>query len=137
MMCEHLIQKAKEAKSADELIAIAKENGVELSAEEAKNYFEQLNTSRELSDDELDNVSGGACVHEWGGTRLVVTIGDYCKHWTCGFCHQTTKSNKEHKCSVYKVDSADLPVYCNCNSFLYMTYERGVWYCEHPANRKT
>ena len=37
---EHL-EKAKQAKSAEELIALAKENGMELSEEEAKNYFEQ------------------------------------------------------------------------------------------------
>lgn len=54
-----LIEKAKQAKSAEELFTAAKENGVELSEEEARDYFEQLNKSGELSDDELDNVSGG------------------------------------------------------------------------------
>ena len=54
-----LIVKAKAAKSAEELIAIAKENNVELSAEQANTYFEQLNVNGALSDDELDLVSGG------------------------------------------------------------------------------
>lgn len=57
-----MIEKAKAAKSAEELLAIAKENGIELTEEEAKNYFEQLcPKSGELSDDELDNVAGGGC----------------------------------------------------------------------------
>lgn len=56
-----LMEKAKEAKSAEELMSLAKENGVELTAEEAASYFAQLNKSGELSDEELDNVAGGGC----------------------------------------------------------------------------
>ena len=54
-----IINKAKKAKSVDELISIAKENDVELTAEEAKTYFDQLNANGAVSDDELDLVSGG------------------------------------------------------------------------------
>ena len=54
-----LIAKAKAAKSAEELLALAKENGVELTEEEAKTYFEQIGASGEVSDDDLDAVSGG------------------------------------------------------------------------------
>jgi len=55
-----MIKKAKTAKSADELLKIAKENGINLTFDEANTYFAQLNsTSDELSDDELVNVSGG------------------------------------------------------------------------------
>ena len=42
-------------------MALAKESGIELSEDKAKEYFEQLNRSGELSDEELDNVSGGGC----------------------------------------------------------------------------
>ena len=35
-----LIAKAKTAKSAEELLALAKDNNVELTEEEAKTYFE-------------------------------------------------------------------------------------------------
>ena len=56
-----LLQKAKVAKSAEELMTLAKENGVELTKEEAQEYFAQLNKSGELSDEELDNVAGGGC----------------------------------------------------------------------------
>ena len=51
--------KAKAAKSAEELLALAKENGMEMTDDEAKKYFSDLHKEGELSDDELDNVSGG------------------------------------------------------------------------------
>ena len=54
-----LIAKAKAAKSAEELLALAKENNVELTEEEAKTYFEQLNANGAVSDDELELVAGG------------------------------------------------------------------------------
>ena len=54
-----LIAKAKIAESAEKLYEIAKENGVELTAEEAKTYFAQLNANGAVSDDELDIVAGG------------------------------------------------------------------------------
>jgi predicted ribosomally synthesized peptide with nif11-like leader len=55
-----MIDKAKAAKSAEELLEIAKANGVELTAEEAKTYFEQLHVNSAVSDDELDTVAGGS-----------------------------------------------------------------------------
>ena len=58
-----LIEKAKSAKTPEELMALAKENGMELTEESAKAYFEQLNPKTgELSDDELNNVAGGGCL---------------------------------------------------------------------------
>ena len=55
-----MIEKAKAAKSAEELFEFAKANNVEMTADEAATYFAQLNpTSGELNDDELDAVSGG------------------------------------------------------------------------------
>ncbi len=59
-----LLEKAKLAKSAEELIALAKENGTELTEEEANTYFAKLNKNGEISDDELDSVSGGGCVND-------------------------------------------------------------------------
>ena len=55
-----MIEKAKAAKSAAELLAVAKDNGVAMTADEAKTYFAQLNPkSGELDDDDLDAVAGG------------------------------------------------------------------------------
>ena len=76
-----LIEKAKSAKTPEELMALAKENGIEMTAESAKAYFEQLNPKTgELADEELDNVSGGGCHN---GGRLVVSVMHYCDEWRC------------------------------------------------------
>ena len=58
-MNQKIIAKAKEAKSAEELLAMAKENDMELTEEEAKEYYDRLHASGELADDELDSVAGG------------------------------------------------------------------------------
>ena len=54
-----LIAKAKTVASADELLLLAKENGIEISEEEAKAYFAQINGNGIVADDELDLVAGG------------------------------------------------------------------------------
>lgn len=57
-----LLEKAKQVKSAEELLALAEENGVRMTREQAEAYYAQMNPkSGELSDDELDNVAGGGC----------------------------------------------------------------------------
>ena len=64
-MNQELVNKARKAKSVEELLALAKENGIELTDEQAKEYFAQLNpTKGELSDDELEDVAGGGCFGE-------------------------------------------------------------------------
>lgn len=79
-----LIEKAKTARSAEELIALAKENSIELSDDEAKNYFDKLNASGALSDEELDSVSGGC-----GGCRECAFCGYPISKddgWVCRSC---------------------------------------------------
>ena len=61
-MKKELIEKAKTAKSAEELLEMAKAEGMELTAEEAEKHFCELHKTGELSDEELDSVSGG-CVN--------------------------------------------------------------------------
>ena len=56
---KELLEKAKTAKSAEELLAMAKAEKIELTEEEAAKAFEELNKNGELSDEELDNVAGG------------------------------------------------------------------------------
>ena len=75
-----MIEKAKVAKSAEELLALAKESGVEMTADEAATYFAQLNPkSGELDDDDLDAVSGGACSSRVKvGDDVRVTSGETC-----------------------------------------------------------
>ncbi|MDE5753181.1 MAG: Nif11-like leader peptide family RiPP precursor [Oscillospiraceae bacterium] len=81
-----LIEKARQAKSPEELLALAKENGMTLTQDEAREYFSELHgqspKTGELSDDELDNVSGGGCYTDDG--QLVVTPVYGCKRFvTC------------------------------------------------------
>ena len=73
-----MIEKAKAAESAEELLEIAKANNVEMTADEAATYFAQLNPkSGELDDDDLDAVAGGACQSNSSG-RTVVSSGCEC-----------------------------------------------------------
>ena len=81
-----MIEKAKAAKSAEELLALAKANGVEMTADEAATCFAQLNPkSGELDDDDLDAVAGGAsgCGKQINnGTMVRVINGNKCPN--CG-----------------------------------------------------
>lgn len=54
------IIKARGAKSASELLELAKSSGVDLSEDQAKRFFVQLHAEGELSDDELATVAGGS-----------------------------------------------------------------------------
>ena len=54
-----MIKKAQKAASAEELIQIAMAEGISLSAEDAERYFAFLHESKELTENELEAVSGG------------------------------------------------------------------------------
>ena len=56
---QEVVVKMKGAKSAKELIEIAKKDGVELSEENAEEILAETNKSDELSDEDLDRVAGG------------------------------------------------------------------------------
>lgn len=56
---KEIAEKAKAAKTAEELKEIANAEGVKLTAEEAEKAFAGLHKQGELSDEELNNVSGG------------------------------------------------------------------------------
>ena len=64
-MTKELLQKLSVAKSPEELLEIAKANGAEMTAEQAKAAYDRLCGSGELSDDDLDKVAGGAADEEW------------------------------------------------------------------------
>lgn len=59
-MTQELIQKAKACHTPEELLALARENKMELTEEQAKDIYAKLNpTNGEIADEELDNVAGG------------------------------------------------------------------------------
>ena len=125
------IEKAKQTKSAEELLALAKENEIELSELEAKAYFEQMNKSGELSDEELDNVAGGGC---YNGDRLVVSALNSCDEWVCKHCGKKYDRNQTHGCSAYKNNPTIFKG--NCGDCKLCTYEKGLWLCNHPDKMK-
>ena len=57
------IQKAMACKSVEELIALAKAEGIELAREEAEKFFKTLKAG-DLKLDDLDAVTGGVCAGE-------------------------------------------------------------------------
>ncbi|MDD6488270.1 MAG: Nif11-like leader peptide family RiPP precursor [Clostridia bacterium] len=59
-LTQEFIKKVSMAKSPEEIVALAKENGMEIPQDEAEMLYTQLQSqSGELSDEELDNVAGG------------------------------------------------------------------------------
>jgi predicted ribosomally synthesized peptide with nif11-like leader len=59
-LTQEMIMAAMQCKSADELIALAKTGGYEMTKEEAEAYMTEL-SDFELDDIELKNVAGGKC----------------------------------------------------------------------------
>ncbi len=97
---KELIEKAKGAQNAQELVALAKAENVDLSLDQATEYMKTLHpTSGEVADAELDNVSGGC------GARSGERVSRYascCKEFVYRFSEETrTYSDwrrKEHAC---------------------------------------
>ena len=53
------LMKARSAKSAEELMELAKADGIEVTEEQATEQFTMLHSEGVLADEELENVSGG------------------------------------------------------------------------------
>ena len=117
-----LIEKAKTAQSAEALLALAKENSTELTEEEAKTYFAQINRAGAVSDDELDAIVGGGCfgddddadgstLHTLDtlpeGTCVEIVNGKKCKG-----CGGTRGIVKPARGVHFDANSANLGVYC-------------------------
>ena len=122
-LSEELIAKAKGTKTPEELAALAKESSIDLTEEEAKAYFEQLHPKTgELSDEELDNVSGGACYGR--DDCLMTTIAYGCRYYEPA----TTKNGVNGTCGACR--------------YWDRTYRSGLeifgmpLLCVHPKNKK-
>ena len=59
-LTKEMLEKALQCKSADELIALAKTGGDEMSKEEAESYLAEL-SDFELDGTALKNIAGGSC----------------------------------------------------------------------------
>ena len=60
---KEMIEKAMQCKDADELMALAKANGFDITKEEAEAYLAELEDF-ELNSVQLKNVAGGGCYSE-------------------------------------------------------------------------
>ena len=138
-MNEELIAKAREAKSPEELLKLAKEAGIsDITEENAGAYFELISSKGELSDDELSNAAG-ACKN---GGRRVVTISLDCvgyskfenRHfWKCDKCG---KLDTDDKCYHdydwgFRFGHKD-----QCGTCGWCHYEKGLWLCYNPDANK-
>ncbi len=94
------IAKAKAAKSVEEFLTLAKENGMELTEEEATKYFAELHKEGELPDEALEAITGGK---DYEFFDLSHTVGVWYDpnigRWLCPNC--------EHTLSYCESDSAD------------------------------
>ena len=73
---KELSEKAKQAKTAEELLSMAKAEHIELTAEQAAKAFAELNKTGELFDEELDNVAGGGCGYPETPDEPKFNVGD-------------------------------------------------------------
>ena len=125
---KELLAKAKNAKTPEELIALAKENGTEMTEESAEAYYNLLHPQNgEVSDFELDNVAGGGCHN---GGKLVVSVMHYCDEWRC--------KDDGSQCDIdgILVNCNTCRVAAYCFSCKYCSYEKGLWLCNNPVNMK-
>ena len=124
-LTHELLEKAKLAKSAEELIALTKENGIELTEEEANTYFAKLNPKTgELADDELDSVAGGRkCGTTYKDHRPVVSSFNCCDRWRCEKCRE--QGVDRGYCVIHNGPSF-------CMSCGFSRSESGLLLCYHP-----
>ena len=132
-----MIEKAKAAKTAEELFALAKENNVEMTEEEAKTYFAQLNpASGELSDDELDNVAGGGCETSDGHTIVTSEktcfTGQYSPNYVTyykGEPWESSKWNNDSDMGLRKVWWQNCSGANKCGNCIHLEFKGGTGYC--------
>lgn len=114
---KEIIANLKDCKTVDELKTLGKEIGYELSDDEAQAYLDQLLKSGELSDGELDSVTGGCAWWRKGSAysgnpphHLIVTI------YNC--------------CSLFeKSDEKFTKPRCRVCRFTYRYVGTPTWYC--------
>lgn len=80
---KELVEKAEQAKSVDEIKEIAKKNNLEISDKEAQITFDRFNSKGEMSEEELDNVTGGQCVPPSSGISPEYKVGDEVRYEYC------------------------------------------------------
>lgn len=114
------LKKAKSVKSVEDLLALAKEENIALTADEAESFFERLNKSGELADDELNDVAGGGCdddFYDWLNS-VDVSFNSAIGKYLCPNC-----DNGEQALSCYGYEYSDDGTYEK-----YKCEKCGKWY---------
>lgn len=138
-----IIAKARAAKSPEELLKLAHENGMqEFTEENAKAYYETMHRSGELSDDELEDAAGGCKKNN----RRIVTLGLICPGgvacWKCKDC--LAPKNACH-CGWFTPPdlsytfNSSIFAWCadTCGTCAWCSYEGGMWYCNNAYVNKS
>ena len=109
-----IIEKAKGAKTAHELLELAKAEGITITVDEAATYFAQLNSEGvELSDAELYNVSGGGCSDDLPLYRNYTMVHEF-------FCTNCFRAYPASKCKVIHYEAQDDKAFCpDCKGEVY------------------
>lgn len=147
---KELIQKADKAENVEELYSILKENGIPVTLEEAEVLYRKLKKGNaELSDDELSDISGGACAGarsitpmdpiflpghskgvEYSESGHLIVSKNYCYSGFCRYCSLPFDARNASECRGCKRDIA-------CGNCAYSKpYPKGGNYtyeCLNPA----
>ena len=76
MITQEMVTAAMQCKDADELVRLAKENGFDITKDEAEAYMAEL-ADVELDGKELRSVAGGGCYADCGGDNMCSTYYHY------------------------------------------------------------
>ena len=141
-LTQEMIEKAREVKTAEELLLLAKENEIEMTSDEAATYFAQLNPkSGELDDDDLDAVAGGGCgKNEKNEKKIKASGSDNCKPcWTCSKCGNNTSIKRDWVPSTGGCSIAVIPTYCGvcgervwCSTCQFCERRSDGYWCINP-----
>ena len=120
-----LLKKAENAVNKEELYSILKENGIPVTLEEAGVIYEKIkDKSTTLSEDELDEISGGACARARAITpmepiflpghsnaieysesgHLIVSWQNFCYSGICKYCGFPFDARNASECHGCKRD---------------------------------
>lgn len=148
---QELLRKAAETKTKEELYTLLEENGIPVTLGEAEDLYGKIaKKNGELSDDELDSVSGGACGFdreiipcdpidipghrrriEYTDNGLMKVLGtDFCYGGICRKCGLMFDARHSSVCHNCKEKSF---IGCaNCSYSRLLGYGNGVYECTNP-----
>lgn len=138
-MTNEVLEKARSAENSEALWALAKGNGMEITQEEAQDYYERLHKQGELSDQELENVTGGCGGSSKPTPQLIPDVEKCCQYWTCMYDGSTKWESMRDPRDPFTKKFYKGCVCCkqprncvNCKYCMGRDYQGGeAWFCYH------